>query len=481
MRRSTFRAAVWTAGFCAIALNASAQTVTGNATPLAPLTGRFHTPQVGQANIGFYGADLGFTFTVGNQLRILFGDSWANASGAAMTSPAGSSPDLADDAQGWIDLNLFPNGNSVDTYVAAHAPPPGNYSWDAPSPPITFQVNPLLTADPMTVYDGGVTGAALNMGPFRTPEAGFSNGAAVAFGIFTRGVIQQCFAGLCPSGFTCDPNMGICSNTPQADNAIPCQIGKTVPFVCSNANPSATCVPSTGGGVCEDLTSSENDNSGDGHQLSIAYQMRVANADLVIPEHWYSQVWVTNKFGNTTARTVNNFDPTNPATADYTPANGLNPIGSKVFLFGRPVFLGDKSSTRDAKLYFAYVSIPIYSPTATFAWVPQYFTGTDAFGNPKFSPNQAQAAPLNLSGSPATTEQYDVVNQMAVSYVPNMHKWVMFYGGDTDPDLLGTNKFLGPNGVHAQRAPDFAIHARFASNPWGPWSTPQPVYAPGDR
>ncbi len=335
----------------------------------------------------------------------------------------------------------------------------------------------------MTVYDGGVTGQALAMGIDRTPEAGFSNGAAVAFGIFTRGVIEQCFAGLCSTGFTCDPQMGICSNTPTADGAIPCQIGQQpVPAICSNANPHATCVPSTGGGVCEDLTSSENDGTADGHQLSIAYQMRVANADLVIPEHWYSQVWVTNKFANMTARTVNNFDPNNPATADYTPANGLNPIGSKVFLFGRPVFIGAGSLNppRDAELYFAYVSIPIYSPTANFAWAPQYFTGTDASGKPQFSPDPSRAAPLNLNGLPKpSSEQYDIVNQIAVSYVPNMHRWVMFYGGDTDPDFL-QRAILGPNGPYAQRAPDLAIHARFATNPWGPWSAPQPVFAPGN-
>jgi hypothetical protein len=466
---------------CAAAPMSSAQTVATPPTTLAPLAGRFYTPQIGQSNIGFYGTDLGLTLSVGNQLRILFGDSWADTTGKAMTSPAGSSIDLADDAQGWIDLNLLPNGNAVDGFVATHPPAPGDYPWHAAGPPITFQLNPLLTADPMTVYDGGVTGAVLNMGVGRTPETAFSNGAAVAFALFQRGVIQLCSAGSCAAPFACDAQMGVCSDTLAPDNAIPCQMGKQVPAVCTPPGVTATCVAAPGGGVCEDLTSSMNDGSADGRQLSIVYQNRVANADLVIPEHWYSQVWTTNKFAITTARTVNNFDPNNLLVTDYTTANGLNPIGSKVFLWGRSSVVGERTTTpqRDAELYFAYVSIPIYSPTASFAWAPQYFTGTDASGNPKFSPDQSKAVPLNLSGTPkASSEIYDVVNQTTVSYIPNMKKWVMFYGGDLYPSLL--TFFGGPNGNTAHSAPDFAIHARFATNPWGPWSAPVQVFSPGN-
>jgi hypothetical protein len=478
MRRAiVFQVGFCVIGACAAASVSSAQTVATPPTTLAPLAGRFYAPQIGQTNIGFYGTDLGLTVTVGTQLRILFGDSWANTSGTPMTSPAGSSVDLADDAQGWIDLNLLPNGNAVDAYEAAHAPAPGDYPWHAAGPPITFQLNPLLTADPMTVYDGGVTGAALNMGLNRTPEAVFNNGAAVAFALFQRGVIDQCSSASCAAPYVCDALMGVCSNTVnQPDNAIPCQMGQPAPAVCGSG---VTCVASTGGGVCEDPTSSMNDGTPAGHQLSIAYQQRVANADLVIPEHWYSQVWTTNKFANATARAVNSFVPSNPGLADYTPANGLNPVASKVFLWGRPAYVGALSQGRDAELYFAYVSIPLYSATGSFAWAPQYFTGTDASGNPQFSPDPSTAIPLNLSGLPkASSEAYDIVNQMAVSYVPNMKKWVMFYGGDLYPSLLSL--FGGPNGPFVQHAPDLAIHARFATNPWGPWSAPQQVFAPGN-
>jgi hypothetical protein len=452
-----------------VASTASAQTVSTPPATLAPLAGRLYTPAIGQSNIGFYGTDLGYTVQVGNQLRILFGDSWANSSAAPVTSPAGSSVDVADDVQGWIDLNLFPSGNAVDLYVAAHPAPPGDYPWHAAAPPVTFQLNPLLTADPMTVYDGGVTGTALPTGIGRTAVAAFNNGAAVAFGLFTRNVMQPCSGGACSTGYTCDPQIGICDNVP-LDSAVPCIVGSTA---CGTGH---SCI-TTGGGICEDRTSSFDDGTQTGHLLSIVYQMRIANADLVIPEHWYSQVWATNKFVDASARTVNAFDPNNPALADYTPANGLNP-NEKVFLWGRPSFVGAGSVGRDAELYFAYVAVPLYSSTGSFAWAPQYFTGTNAQGNPQFSPDPSRAAALNLSASPkASTETYDIVNQMGISYVPNMKKWVMFYGGDLSPTVL---PFISPyNGGLAQHAPDLAIHARFASQPWGPWSAPVQVFSPG--
>jgi hypothetical protein len=39
---------------------------------------------------------------------------------------------------------------------------------------------------------------------------------------------------------------------------------------------------------------------------------------------------------------------------------------------------------------------------------------------------------------------------------------------------------LGASALFLQPDPQGAIHARFASKPWGPWSTPQPVLPAGD-
>ena len=254
----------------------------------------------------------------------------------------------------------------------------------------------------MTVYDGGVTGAALNMGPGRTPETAFSNGGAVAFALFQRGVIQQCSAGSCAAPFSCDAQMGICSDTLAPDNAIPCQMGKAVPAICTPPGVTATCVAAPGGGVCEDLTSSMNDNTSDGRQLSIVYQNRVANADLVIPEHWYSRVWTTNKFAITTARTVNNFDPNNLLLTDYTTANGLNPIGSKVFLWGRSSFVGEERCCRHAMPSSTSRTSPSPSTARRRASRGRRSISRDRRESAirSFLPTSLKAFPLNLSGTP---------------------------------------------------------------------------------
>ena len=67
---------------------------------------------------------------------------------------------------------------------------------------------------------------------------------------------------------------------------------------------------------------------------------------------------------------------------------------------------------------------------------------------------------------------------MTISWVAPLNKWVMLYGGDLSPATL--NLLLGPNYTQAVRDPDGAIHARFASQPWGPWSAPVQVLRGGD-
>jgi hypothetical protein len=455
-----------------LASTAWAQSVVLPATKLAPLAGAYYTPALGQASIGFHGTDLGWTFKHGNELRVLFGDSWADSNGTAI-GPIG------DDAQGVIDLTAFPRGNSVDAYVAAHPPLPGDFPWHAAGPPLTFRLNAFLKVAPMPVYDGGCCTNLLKMGLGRTPLTGFSNGSTGAFALFAREVVIPCNSTCSVTGSGCATDLGICAGT-TGEDSVPCALGTT----CSNG---AACnaVPGAGGGVCFDPTSSMNDGSAAGHLLSVIYNNRVGNADPIIEEQYYTQVWATNKFMNVVSRTVENFDP-NRGTAQqnqnvYTPADGANPSIEKVFLWGRPDFVGSLQQHRDAELYFAYVDLPSYSATGSFAWVPHYWTGVDGTGKPLFDTNPANAKPLNLSApapNAATAEVYDVVDQMAVSYIPNMNKWVMLYGGDIHPNIMSL--FAGPNTGFVVSDPDHAIHARFSSTPWGPWSAPVQVYKPGD-
>jgi hypothetical protein len=76
-------------------------------------------------------------------------------------------------------------------------------------------------------------------------------------------------------------------------------------------------------------------------------------------------------------------------------------------------------------------------------------------------------------GSPH--EVLPIPNQMAVSFTgPPLNTWIMIYGGDLADYLLA-------DPANARPGPDpGAIRIRFAEHPWGPWTPPQTLVAPGD-
>jgi hypothetical protein len=441
----------------------SAQNV-GTTTVLAPLAGPNYTPAAGQSAIGFWGTDLGYTIKHNGNLRILFGDTHANDSGSLIGWGA-------DDAQGTISLSAFPNGNAVDAYVASHPAPAGKASWRGAAPPVTFRTNLFGKTAPMAVFRDG---ALLEMTYFRAPTGAFSNAIDGAYAIFDRNIQTQCSGGsnpTCSGGLTCDRNMGSCF-----------PFGGDEPVACVLGTSSCWCVPVSGGGMCQDRTSSLYNTTESGRIAAIPMRIEVANADPVIDEVYYSQSWITNKLINSTVRTVNDFSPlrANGVGNDYSPANGIAPTaGEKVFIWGRPNFASANAANMSAKLYFAYVDMPRYAANGRFAWAPKYFAGMNANNTPRFSTLQTDAIPLDLSvpGDP-TREKLDIVNHMAVSWVPSLNKWMMLYGGDLPDDVV--EFFLGANAPLAVRDPNGAIHARFASQPWGPWSAPVPVFGAGD-
>jgi len=461
--KTLYRLLAWSAVLLPASLQA--QTIAPNATTvLAPLAGPSSTPAAGQENIGFWGTDLGYTVRHNGNLRILFGDTHADENGTLIGWGQ-------DDAQGTISLAAFPSGDAVDAYIASHPAPAGGPTWHGAAPPVTFRTNLFGMTASMSVLRNGTP---LDMSAFRAPTGAFSNEGNGAFATFARNVQTQCSGGsnpTCSGGLTCDRGMGSCFPFVGGETSVACVLGTT----------SCLCVPVSGGGMCQDRSSSLYNTTESGRIAAIAMRNEVANASPLIDEVYYSKSWITNKFINSTVRTVNDFDPTrvNGVGNDYTFADGEWPTArEKVFLWGRPNFVGTNAANMSAKLYFAYVDMPQYSSSGNFAWVPKYFAGMNN-GLPVFSTSQIDAKPLNLSsGGDGTLEQLDIVNQMSVSWVPSLNKWMMLYGGDLPPSVV--QFFTGVNAPITARNPDGAIHARFASHPWGPWSAPVKALAAGD-
>ena len=427
--------------------------------PLAPLAGPQYHPAPGQSGIRFYGTDLGFTMKHEGQLRIVFGDSWS----AALVPSIGP---LGDDCQGTICLQATgcPSGGTplaTGTAVQTFAGTSGNF-WAHWGPPLVFRKNAFNLVAPLPVYAGGAGGTLLDMGPLKTPIAVFSNGisgsGSGAFGLFTRAEGVACTTS-CAGGAVCDTS-GTVGLTSAGVLCLPGSLD------CRKQN------------ICVDPTSTRGDSTPAGILRKAVFRLRVGNADPALEEQYYTRTWDTHKFSNTSATTVesyslaaaaNHLRTGSPSVGNPQPASGTSTGVEKVFLWGRPGFIG--SSSFQAKLYFAVAEVPSYSSTGNFAWQPWYYAG-DVNGNPTFSDVETNAAALkDINGS--TVEPIDIANQHSVRFVAELNKWVLLYGGDLEPTLyeVGTNVTRNAQG---------AIFVRFADKPWGPWSVPQPLLIGGD-
>ncbi len=158
----------------------------------------------------------------------------------------------------------------------------------------------------------------------------------------------------------------------------------------------------------------------------------------------------------------------------------------RVFLWGRPGFVGVGANGRSLGLYFAYVDMPA---GPGFAWEPRYYTGTAADGRPQFSSNEQEAAALDLDSTVAgvqTAELHDTVNQMSVAWVAPLGKWMMFYGGGMTKlptpalSLCGVLQVFTGRECRDVVVGNGAVRMRTADHPWGPWTPPQDVVVGGD-
>ena len=454
----------------ASSLDAAAQAWTVQSTQIiAPLAGRLATPAAGQEIARRFAPDLGLIDVHGGQLRIIFGDAIRLIDGDPISW-------VRDDVQGHISLADFPDGDTVDAYAAMHPAAPEEPSWWRQGPPITYRLTPLGRASTISLHDGGRFGRVLNTGLFKAPLAAFSNARtgdeSGFFTIYARSVPLQCSGGdqpACEEGFECEPRLGKLFGALFEDGAV-CMLGERY------------CRATPGGGLCVDPTSSlYHRELPAGLRQAVAWLHSVGNADRNVPERYFTRSWATNKFGNLTARTVNDFDPARAHGEgnDYRPTDGRNPAASKVFLWGRPGYVGTKADGRDLHVYFAVADLPVHSAAGEFAWEPRYFAGLSPSGEPQFSPVQGDAVPLDLGGSPRPeSEAFDVVNQMSISWVEPLGSWVMLYGGGANPALV--DLFSSDLGSMVEQDPEGAIRVRFARQPWGPWSAPQRLFAGGD-
>ena len=269
-------------------------------------------------------------------------------------------------------------------------------------------------------------GHAMDLG--KTPMGGFSNGSR-EFGIMNATKPRGCRVDAdCSAGLACDAGLGYLGARYDDEPGLTLACVEGDPGCNSDTMRDVANAAVSGSGFCVDRGSTIASGTPAGRVASVALAQRVGLRSESDPRlYTENRVWLTNRFVNVTVRTVGGFEPA-AARQDYTPARGDSNV-RRVFLWGRPGFIGVAASGRTLGVYFAYVDMPA---GPGFSWEPRYYTGSDAAGRPQFSTREQDAVALDLDSTAAgvqAAELHDVVNQMSVAWVAPLGKWVMFYGG----------------------------------------------------
>ena len=435
---------------------AGAETRVTQTEVIGPFTGhdaKLNPDNLGPPRLQYYGTDLGFTYEHRGQIVFLFGDTWATEAYSPIQASTGSK---FDDGWGTIEIKAWPDPSKIS---ASHIPT------------VKLARNP--GTDEMAAMNPGHV-----MDLSKTPLHGFSNGTD-EFAIFLTAKPRGCAVDSdCGTELRCDSDLGY--------------VG--VPYT-EQANATAACIDGTPGckadtmfdkagkpvahsGLCVDPTSHEAPISGAVRLSSVAMKLLIgvrSHSDPRVYEN--TREWLTNKFFNATARTVQRFTPkaSGSPDADYRTAQATGDA-RRAFVWGRPGFVGVKANQRPLNLYFGYVDLPA---SREFKWQMHYFTGLKN-GEPQFGLNERDAVSLDLQ------ETHDVVNQMSMSWIGPLKKWVMFYGGGSSdiprPPLVdcGILELFAGSDCKSANMENGAVRMRSADNPWGPWSAAQDVIVGGD-
>ena len=274
-------------------------------------------------------------------------------------------------------------------------------------------------------------GVQIPMGPLNTPLGGFHDGVR-EWGVFIVG-----------GGHTCTPAQAA------SGAACPSEISDDIGHL--------VCAQVADGPRCVDPTSPR---AGSGAQ---AYYVHFA--ERVGPSAYVSRAaFLTNKYFNLAVRTVKEFDPADPGNNDYTGGPGA------LLMWGRPGF---EDLAEDGPLvpFFMFHRLPLEIADGRLVFEPQFLTGFDG-DRPLYGDSQADAVPLYPT-------ELEPVNQTSQSWIPSIGRWLMVYSGSTVD--FGDPEIKGGRGQPTR----FAMHARVARDPWGPWGEPQAIFtdeqAAGDQ
>jgi hypothetical protein len=446
---------------------ALADPTAGQTTVLGPFTGvgaPLHPANKSPQLIKYYGTDLGWSYAHGGQLHFLFGDTAATEKGEVIEA---SSKAVYDDGFGTIDLKDWPDPAAIT---------PQNI------PRIRLGQN--AGTDEMSAINPG---HALEQ--FKTPLGGFSNGRD-EFALFFASKPQACrLDSDCSNGLECDAGLGYVGERPDIDKGATfgCIDGSTACNSDTLFDAAGKPVPDTG--FCTDPSSSAWADTEVGRISGIAVKNLVGIRSTADPRRYTTiREWMTNKFLNVTPRTVADFEPargSGHARQDYRGATGAGDK-QRVLLWGRPGFIGVGARGRSLGLYFAYADMPAGGDSK---FELNYYTGIDAKGIPQFSRNEREAAAADLDSRRdgiQSEEPYDVVDQMSLSWVEPLQKWVMLYGGGMvrlpTPILpqCGVLELFARSECKDVVVGNGAIRMQTADDPWGPWSPPQDVLVGGD-